>query len=250
MQPPCKAARLRNEGSAALQYTKNEGIVANDSRITLFAGHYGSGKTNIAVSYALDLRKRHARVAIADLDIVNPYFRTKDGEKALEAAGIQIISSVYANSNLDAPAMPPDAVRLFDDKEIFGVIDLGGDDRGAYAMGRYAERLTAEADAQILFVLNRFRPLTTTPASALEVLREIEQAAGFKFTGLVNNSNLGAETTRETVLSSLAYADAVADLSGLPVVCTTVKADLCDELRNDVANLFPVHIMQKESWRM
>jgi len=226
-----------------------QSIKKEESRITVFAGHYGSGKTNIAVSYALDLRKRHERVAIADLDIVNPYFRTKDGEAALAEAGIEMISSVYANTNVEAPAMPSDAVRLFDDKALYGVIDLGGDDRGAYAMGRYAERLAAE-DAQILFVLNRFRPLTQDVKAAIEVLREVEAAARFRFTGLVNNSNLGAETTRETVLSSLAYADEVAAAAGLPVVYTTAKADLCAGLQDDVINLFPISIIQKESWRL
>ena len=245
MQPPCKAARLRNEGSAALQ-----NIMKEDSRITVFAGHYGSGKTNIAVSYALDLRTRHEHVAIADLDIVNPYFRTKDGEKALDAAGIELISSVYANTNVEAPAMPSDAVRLFDEKALYGVIDLGGDDRGAYAMGRYAERLAAEENAQVLFVLNRFRPLTRDADAAIEVLREIEQAARFRFTGLVNNSNLGKETTRETVLSSAAYADEVSAKTGLPVVCTTVRADLCESLQDDVIHVFPINIIQKEGWRL
>ena len=220
-----------------------------DSRITVFAGHYGSGKTNIAVNYALDLRTRHEQVAIADLDIVNPYFRTKDGEAALTAAGVTLISSVYANTNVEAPAMPPDAVRLFDDRTLYGVIDLGGDDRGAYAMGRYASLLAAE-DAQVLFVLNRFRPLTPDADSAREVMHEIEAAARFRFTGIVNNSNLGAETTRETVLSSLACADALSEKTGLPVVFTSVQADLCDNLQGDIANLFPLHILQKESWRM
>jgi len=221
-----------------------------DSRITLFAGHYGSGKTNIAVSYALDLRKRHERVAIADLDIVNPYFRTKDGERELAAAGVTIISSAFANTNVEAPALPSDAVRVFDDQTLYSVIDVGGDDRGAFAVGRYADKLAAEESASILFVLNRYRPLTADAESAMKVLREIELAAHFKFTGLVNNSNLGVQTTEETVLSSLAYAEAVSACSGLPVVFTSVRSDLCGRLSGRVDNIFPIHIMQKEGWRM
>jgi len=221
-----------------------------DSRITLFAGHYGSGKTNIAVSYALSLRTRHENVAIVDLDIVNPYFRTKDGERDLANAGIELISSGYANSNLEAPALPPGAARLFDDKSLYGVIDLGGDDRGAFAAGRFAERLAAESNAAILFVLNRFRPLTADAESTIEVLHEIEQAAHFQFTGLVHNSNLGVQTTTDTILSSADYANEVAEKTGLPIVFTAVRDDLCSALQGKIANLFPVHIMQKESWRI
>jgi len=220
-----------------------------DARITVFAGHYGSGKTNLAVNYAIDLRKRHEKVAIADLDIVNPYFRTVDGAAQLAAAGVELISSAFANTNVEAPAMPADAVRLFDNKALYGVIDLGGDDRGAYAMGRYASLLAAE-DAQILFVLNCYRPLTPDADSAQEVMREIEVAARFCFTGIVNNSNLGAETTRETVVSSLPCAAALADKTGLPVVFTSTRADLCGGLQNAAANLYPLQILQKESWRM
>ena len=220
-----------------------------DAKITLLAGHYGSGKTNIAVNYALYLRTRHERVAIADLDIVNPYFRTKDGERSLAEAGVELISSAFANTNVEAPAMPPDTVRVFDDASLYGVIDVGGDDRGAYAVGRYANRL-ANADAQILFVLNRYRPLTRTPDEAIEVMREIEAAARFRFTGLVNNSNLGAQTTAQTVLDSLPYAAAVSEATKLPLVFTAVRHDLADALRNQIENLFPLHILQKEGWRM
>ena len=221
-----------------------------DSKITIFAGHYGSGKTNIAVNYALDLRTRHEKVAIADLDIVNPYFRTADGGERLASAGVALISSPLANTNVEAPAMPADTARLFDDTSLYGVIDLGGDDRGAYAMGRYAERLANVPDAQVFFVLNCYRPLTPDADSAREVMREIEAAAHFRFTGIVNNSNLGAETTRETVLKSIACADALADKTGLPVAFTAARADLCGALSKDIAKLFPLHILQKESWRM
>ena len=108
-----------------------------DKRITVFAGHYGSGKTNIAVNYALKLKEKYERVDIADLDIVNPYFRTKDSEKQLEERGIHLISSEYANSNVDVPAMPAEAYAITDDLSVRAVIDVGGDDRGALALGRY-----------------------------------------------------------------------------------------------------------------
>ena len=107
-------------------------------RVTLFAGHYGSGKTNIAVNYAMKIRRDGNAVVIADMDIVNPYFRTKDSETELNEAGIRLISSEYASSNVDLPSLPQDLYNVIDDKSNFAVLDIGGDDRGAYALGRYA----------------------------------------------------------------------------------------------------------------
>lgn len=220
----------------------------NSKRITLFAGHYGSGKTNIAVNYALWLKKEHEKVVIADLDIVNPYFRSKDSEKQLEARGIHLISSEYANSNVDVPAMPSEAYSIIDNKSLRAVIDVGGDDRGALAMGRYAPAILSENDYEMLFVINRFRPLTPDCASTLAVMREIETACQMKFTGIVNNSNLGDETDEETVLSSQGYAEEISKASGLPIRMTTVKEDLYDKLKDKVVNCTAIRLYVKQSW--
>jgi len=184
-------------------------VSLNRKRITVFAGHYGSGKTNIAVNYALMLSSTCEKVSIADLDIVNPYFRTKDSHKALEKAGIRLISSEYANTNVDTPALPAEVYSIFGNKTISAVIDVGGDDRGALALGRYVPYIIEENDYEMLFVINKYRFLTKDAISTIEVMREIEFAAGIKFTGIVNNSNLGEETTAETVLSSVSYANEV-----------------------------------------
>lgn len=214
-------------------------------RVTLLSGHYGSGKTNIAVNLALRLREAYPRVAVADLDIVNPYFRTKDSDADFAHAGIRLISSAFANSNLDLPAMPQDLYAITDDRSLHVIVDVGGDDRGALALGRLAPALLEENDYEMLFVVNRFRPLTRDAASTIEVKAEIEAACGIPFTGIVNNSNLGAETTAETVLSSLAYADEIAALTGLPVVYTSVEASLCEQLAGKVPNLLPLHLQRK-----
>lgn len=217
-------------------------------RITLFAGHYGSGKTNIAVNYALRLKKEYDKVVIADLDIVNPYFRSKDSEKQLEARGIHLISSEYANTNVDVPAMPSEAYSIIDDKTIRAVIDVGGDDRGALAMGRYAPAILSENDYEMLLVINKFRPLTRDCASTLAVMTEIETACGMKFTGIINNSNLGDETTADDVISSAAYADGISEVTGLPVRMTTVKEELYDTLKEKVVNCTPIKLYVKQSW--
>ena len=209
-------------------------------RITLFCGHYGSGKTNIALNYALHLRESGETVTVADLDIVNPYFRTKDSREELERAGIRLICSDYANTNLDIPALPADLYAVTDDRSARVVLDIGGDDRGALVLGRITPAILDENSYEMLLVINRYRPLTPDALSTVEVMHEIESASGIRFTGLVNNSNLGEETDAETLLSSLAYADEVARCSGLPIVMTTVKHTLFECLNDRIPNLFPL----------
>ncbi len=195
-------------------------------RVTLFAGHYGSGKTNVAINYALRIKEMGENVTIADLDIVNPYFRTKDSMADLDAAGIPLICSEYAGSNVDFPALPGDVYSLFDNREQYAVLDIGGDDRGAYALGRYREAILKEDNFDMLLVINKYRPLTKTPELCYQVVKEIEEAAGIPFTGIVNNSNIGDETTWDDVVKSFPYAEEVSRLTGLPIVMTTVKAGL------------------------
>lgn len=217
----------------------------NFRRVTLLSGHYGSGKTNIAVNLALELRKQADRVAVADLDIVNPYFRTKDSGDTFSHAGIRLISSAFANSNLDLPAMPQDLYAITDDRSLHVIVDVGGDDRGALALGRLAPSLLEEGNYQMLFVINRFRPLTRDAESTLEVKREIEEACGIPFTGIIHNSNLGVETVPETVLSSVPYAEEVARLCGLPIVATSVQASLIPALTGRIPDLLPLHLQRK-----
>ena len=214
-------------------------------RLTLFAGHYGSGKTNIAVNYALKLAAEGKKVVIADLDIVNPYFRTKDSEAVLNAAGVSLISPQFANTNVDLPALPAEAYRLVEDKSIYGIMDIGGDDRGAYALGRYVPAMKAEDNYRMVFVANCYRPLTRTPEEALEVMREIEAACGLQFTDIVNNSNLASETTAETVLFSQDFVEKLSQLSGLPIFATTAVTDVAAELTGKIDNVLPLQLQEK-----
>lgn len=214
-------------------------------RITLLCGHYGSGKTNIALNMAYEIGKSYDNVAIADLDIVNPYFRTKDSAEELKDRGIRLIASEYAGSNVDIPALPQDMYSLTDDKTIHAVIDVGGDDRGALALGRISPQIMAEDDYEAYLVINKYRPLTPDAESTLEVMTEIETAGKFKFTGIINNSNLGVETTAEDVLNSVEYAKEVEQVTGLPLVATSVDKRLFDELSGKIDNLFALELQKK-----
>lgn len=217
----------------------------NFKRLTLLCGHYGSGKTNVAVNLAFKLKEQYNNVVVADLDIVNPYFRTKDSMEDFKARGIELICSEYANTNVDIPALPADMYRLTADKSLTAVIDVGGDDRGAYALGRLVPEIKAEDNFDMLMVINGYRPLTPDAESTVEVMREIEAACGLKFTGLVNNSNIGNDTTAQDIIKSMDYANEVSNTSGLPVVMTSVKADLYSELKSQIDNLLSLTLQAK-----
>ena len=208
-------------------------------RITLFAGHYGSGKTNIAVNYTLALKAKRDMVMLADLDIVNPYYRAKDSARELEEKGIRVISSFFANSNVDLPALPQEIYAITDDHRWACVLDVGGDDRGALALGRLVPAIREENDYEMLLVVNRFRPLTRDAESVMEVVSEIEAACRLPFTGIVNNSNLGAETTAAHVAATRPKAQQLAALSGLPVAFTAAEQSLA---QND---WFPLTLQKK-----
>ncbi len=214
-------------------------------RITIIAGHYGSGKTNIAVNTAIKMKKDGIDTVIADLDIVNPYFRTKDSLERLEKEGIRLISSEYANSNVDIPAIPQEMYSIVDDKDRHYVVDLGGDDRGAYALGRYSDRIKEENDYEFYFVFNMYRPLTRDAASAAEVMGEIEEACRMKFTAIINNSNIGELTDIGTVLKSTDECDKLALLTGLPVKLTCVDNRLLDEAADIKTEVFGLELQKK-----
>ena len=212
-------------------------------RLTIISGHYGSGKTNIAVNIAKSLTETKSNVALVDLDIVNPYFRSKDSERELEEKGIRLICSLYANSNVDIPALPQEMYAITDDKSLTAVLDIGGDDRGALVLGRLADAIKQENDYEMLMVVNKFRPETKDADSAIEIMREIEFASKIKFTGIINNSNLGAETDENCILSSLSYAQEIAEKTGIPVVMITVNEDV--EIKTDIQKLYKLKLQDK-----
>ena len=215
-------------------------ILSAPARITIFAGHYGSGKTTVAVNYTMALARVCPRVALCDMDIVNPYFRTADSAGILAEAGVELISSSYANSNVEMIGLPAQLPSVFDDPGLTSVIDLGGDDCGALALGRYAARLRGRDDTALLMVVNACRPLTRDAAALLAIKNEIEAAAHVPFTGLVNSTNLGAETTPEVISSSFPLMRRLRDALALPVVMTAVREDIPLDVPEDMGPRFDV----------
>jgi len=213
-------------------------------KITIVTGHYGSGKTNISVNLAIKLAEAGKKVTVVDLDIVNPYFRTADLGEMFENKGIELVAPMYANSNLDIPAISFDLERIASD-DGYLIIDVGGDDAGAIALGRYAEAFKQfENDIDMLYVVNCYRYLTRTSDEALELMYEIEAASKMKHTAIVNNSNLSHETTSETIDNSIGFAKEIAQKAGLPIKYTAVPYDISCKAENPM----PIEIYVKKIW--
>ena len=211
-------------------------------KINIITGHYGSGKTNISVNMALELAKRGEKVTVVDLDIVNPYFRTADFEALFSEHNIQLTVPTYANSNLDIPALGFDMNGIAD-REGYIIIDVGGDDEGAKALGRYLP-VFKKHDTQMLYVINKCRYLTKEPEEALQLMYDIENASGLKCDGIINNTNLGSETDSNIISDSAEYAKAVCEAANLPLVAVTSQK----EYLGDTDNAFPVKIYVKKLW--
>ena len=214
-------------------------------KITIITGHYGSGKTNLAVNLALRLADAGEKVTIVDFDIVNPYFRTADFAELFQKHGVTLAASMYANTSLDIPAISFDMERMAYEPGYL-IVDVGGDDAGAIGLGRYAEGFSAYVPEQLdmWYVINRYRYLTERPEETLELMYEIEAVSRMRHTGIVNNSNLGRETTADTIRQALPYAEETAAQAKLPLVYTTYRNDLELSLPNGL----PVGVFVKPVW--
>lgn len=201
--------------------------------VTVVVGHYGVGKTNLCLNLALDAARSGAPVTLADMDVVNPYFRSSEYRELLESHGVQLIAPVFARAgtSLDVPsltgAVVPAINRAYQaTREGVApqprvIIDAGGDDVGATALARFAP-VIQEGPHEVLYVVNAFRNLTQTPEEAVAILGEIEAVSRLRVTALVNNSHLQGETTVQHIAECVPFAQAVAAKAGRPLRCTTV----------------------------
>lgn len=215
-------------------------------KITIITGHYGSGKTNFAVNLAFKAAAEGRTVTVVDLDIVNPYFRTADFKDLFAENNIRLVAPDYANTNLDIPALSFDVEQLASSSDCL-IIDVGGDDAGATALGRYAESLLKyKNDLDMLYVVNQRRYLTSTIDEVTELMYEIEAAARMKHTAVVNNTNLGNETTPDIVEDSEEFATETAEAVGLPLMYTTCPEELAEFC--EIEDIFPIKIYVKPLW--
>lgn len=218
------------------------GFLTNTVIVT---GHYGSGKTNLAVNLALDLHESGRDVALVDLDIVNPYFRSADFAALAESKGVPLYTPEFANTNVDLPTLAPQLMALIGSGTTV-VVDVGGDDTGAVALGSYSARIK-ETPYTMLYVVNAYRYMTREPQEAVKLLGEIEQASRLTATHLVNNSHLSYLTTARDVEKSMPYAQRATALAGRPLAMTSVRRDLAPQLK--LPGVYPVEIYVKTPWQ-
>ena len=215
-------------------------------RLTIITGHYGTGKTEFAVNLALHMASRGQTVSLADLDIVNPYFRSRERRDLLSEHGIRLIASSQACTDADVPSLPAELNAILDDRQLTGILDIGGDRVGARVLARYRPRIIGE-DYQLLYVLNANRPEVRDVGSAIDYLRAIESVTGLVCFGIVNNNHLCGETTADDVRKGAALAQAVSQETGIPIVCHVAHEALAAELE-DLSPLFPITIRMKKPW--
>ena len=199
-------------------------------RIQIITGHYGSGKTEYAVNLALHLAQTTENVALADMDIVNPYFRSYEQAKRLEDAGIRVIVT-SCGGVADIPAINPEVMSIFQQEKWTGVLDIGGDPIGARVLARFAPQLKPE-DFDLLFVLNANRPETKDVESALQYMQGIERECRQKVTGIVNNTHLCGETTAEDILKGARLAHALSERTSLPVIHHAVQRKFVEQVQD------------------
>lgn len=209
-----------------------------DTCVSIFTGHYGSGKTETAVNFARKRKAEGRNVVLIDLDIVNPFFRSADAADMLRQEGIRVEVPLYANTNVDVPALTASMSAFIKDESYDVVLDVGGDDLGAKAVGRYSDDILARGKYLQFFVMNPKRPFTKDLSAASAIYDEIEASSRLRCGGLINNTNLLDETTPETVLAGLSLVQETAALKGVPVLYHAITASVADELIRQHGEIF------------
>lgn len=222
-------------------------LVPDETRLTVVVGHSGSGKTEWAVNLALALQERGRPTALADLDVVNPYFRSRERQELLKKRGIRLVATSQACVDADVPAMPPELNTLLQDDRLYSVLDIGGGPGGVRVLGRYRPKL-ASVPHRMCFVLNANRPDTGTVEGALSSLRAIEAVVGLPVTHIVHNTHLCRETTVEDILAGAELARQVSSASGLPILCHVVHQSLLHRLPDMEEPVFPIRLYMNKPW--
>ncbi|MBU5591812.1 Mrp/NBP35 family ATP-binding protein [Clostridium sp. MSJ-4] len=219
------------------------------SRIRVFTGHFGSGKSEISINYALNLARLGKKVSLVDIDIVNPYFCIRDLKKPLEAQGVRVISADPHFSNAELMVVPPEVISAFNDKSAEVVMDIGGDNMGATVLGQYNQYFKEEP-YDLYFVVNNNRPLTSDALGVEDYIESIERSSRLKVTYLISNTNLSYETTEEHILKGDKEVNELSKKLGIPYKYVVCRHDMVDSIKDKVhAEILPIDIYMKPPWR-
>ncbi len=219
---------------------------ANLGKFIIICGHYGCGKTNFALNVAAERAGAGEKVTLVDMDIVNPYFRSSDYPEFLAERGIELIAPNFAHSNVDLPSLPARMYSVFESSDTV-IIDVGGDDDGSTALGRFNRQLM-NIDYQMLYVVNRYRDMSNDPEVSAQLLREIEYTSRLKATAVVSNAHLCGETEAEHIICGAEYAEKTAKILGLPMIMTTCEKKFAFEVSKKIDNVYPIDIIVTKPW--
>ncbi len=220
------------------------------SRLAVFAGHFGSGKTEIAINYSIKLARRGEPVTIVDLDIVNPFFRSSEAKDVLNRGGVRVLAPVFAGTTVDVPSLPPEIYSVFQDKRSRVVFDVGGDEKGAAVLGRYHPYFIREP-YDMFYVINTKRPLSGCVERIMETLKAVELHSRLKVTHLINNTNLMHETSVEHVLEGQAVVELLSGELDIPVAYISGTPEILDQLPEDYRDKgFPLELYMHPPWDM
>jgi hypothetical protein len=209
-------------------------------RIHIFTGHYGSGKSEVSLNFAISRSKTAKKTVFADLDIINPYFRSIAYDNILKKNGIIPVSTKYANTNVDIPALTGEVTQYLKDNEATLIIDTGGDDAGAKVIGRYRSEIPV-SDALMYFVVNCFRPETRTVEGVMKILDEIRSSSKMDVDYIINNSHLMDKTTDSDIITGYEFARVVSNKTGIPIAFHSVMKENLEKIEFDfIEPVFPM----------
>lgn len=220
-----------------------------DKRLVIVIGHYGSGKTEFSVNYAVKMKEIFENVNIADLDIVNPYFRSREKRDFFEKIGIKVFDSSIKNTAVDIPALPAQLMGVILNPNEKSVLDVGGDPVGARVLARYSEQIK-NVEYDMFFVINGNRPETNTAEGALKYLRMIEATSRLKVTGLINNTHMLKDTSAEDVEFGHELTKKVSWETDIPIRYEAVIKETAEKIKNEdiLEKLFPINLYMREEW--
>lgn len=220
----------------------------NSERLVLFTGHFGSGKTEIAINYALQSIDSGQKTILVDLDIVNPFFRSSEARDQLEAHGVKVISPNFVTTGVDVPSLPAEIYSVFSDKSARVIFDVGGDEIGAKALGRYFPYFQKEA-YRMYYVINTKRPLSSKKEDILFMMQEVQRTSRLQITHLINNTNLSYDTEICDIIDGHVLVSEISQSLGLPIAYIAGVKELLDKLPDDLdCSLFPIRIFMKPPW--
>lgn len=223
-------------------------MLLKDKRVRIITGHYGSGKTEISINYAVKLSELGKKVAIADLDIVNPYFRSRECESLFKEKNIELLGFTLKEQGMDLPALSANVMKPFLDDSYEYVIDLGGSSAGAKAFSSFRKSIDPDI-CDVFLVLNANRPETMTLEDSLAELNRIEGVINMKVTGIINNTHLIWETSVEDIKKGDLLAKELSEKTGIPIVYTACKKEMEHLITSDIGGeLFTIDILNRKTW--